>query len=418
MDKFNKIDELLDGKLDVSYEDELFSKLFTDEEYKLEFKRQIAIKSAVRADMRAYLPNPETTFGLYSKLGLNTTGLFQNLGANQITKAHGFYANIIKYSQGLKGAFIATLATALIMFFLLKPNLSDSLNNSNKLSNKNSQENTSNLNVNSVASQNLNNFVPKADKQQVKIIYRTVYVEKKSTANISENRTENNAIEPVQLITETSQAIEKNTFSKEPFNIKKADILINNNQLPTKNQQIEKFASNLPDQRIETKNIRIYGLSLELFGSQYFYTQKVNVAPKIILPLNNWGLLVSYNFYDNFSIGADIRSETFYQKYIGTEGFATYMYEQQPSFYTYSLNLKYDLKEYIGFNNLSPNIQASAGANTAGFVGRAKLGVTYTPYPPLSFLIGLDYSYFDYFHSMSRFSTIKYGSYFGVSYNY
>ncbi len=92
-----------------------------------------------------------------------------------------------------------------------------------------------------------------------------------------------------------------------------------------------------------------------------------------------------------------------------------FQYEQQPNFVSYGALLR--LLPYSESGN-SVFGQFSFGSNFSGsgLIGRATIGGAFSPIDKLSFIIGIEYDYFLFWHQSRAFNSQKYGFHYGVSY--
>ncbi len=62
--------DYIDGKLSPQQEEAFFNLLSQNEELRTEFKQQLALKTAFTKDLHTFVPSPETTMSLFSKMGI------------------------------------------------------------------------------------------------------------------------------------------------------------------------------------------------------------------------------------------------------------------------------------------------------------------------------------------------------------
>ncbi|MFW5701359.1 MAG: anti-sigma factor family protein, partial [Bacteroidota bacterium] len=65
MDYTKLIHEFVDGTLSPEHEEELFASLRSNDELRSELKQQMAIKSAVRSDTKAFTPSAASTMAIF-----------------------------------------------------------------------------------------------------------------------------------------------------------------------------------------------------------------------------------------------------------------------------------------------------------------------------------------------------------------
>ncbi len=153
--------------------------------------------------------------------------------------------------------------------------------------------------------------------------------------------------------------------------------------------------------------------ALELDNFATWALPKARLPDVITSAFNNRGLSFLYNLNERYLVGLDIRQESFYTEYKGTEPDSMlYQYYQQSNFTTFGVKARlYPWQE----NAIKPYVQLGAGLNKGGAVLRPFLGVKYEPYPDLSFTGGLEYSWFLYKHQESWYISSKIGLSYGLS---
>ncbi len=164
----------------------------------------------------------------------------------------------------------------------------------------------------------------------------------------------------------------------------------------------------------EEQDYSIYkpiGISIEFRGSSYWNIPYTYIQPDRYMNFKNTGLAVFYELADDFQIGGEIRQETFYQEYRDD----IYIYKQQPNFLTGSLAFRYIPFHFGRFSNY---YQITSGINRAGWSLRPMAGIKFQPYPDISFLLGLEYSYLNFHHNNESFGSHKAGLHYGITYNF
>lgn len=162
-------------------------------------KQFIEFERTARFDTEAYAAKAETTAGVFSRLGIPLP-----VAATAVVAptAGGLMAVLSKYSQGLIGAFIATLITAGVMYFALDGNRnSTEVINNSVISQKTYKVNKGN---NSLANSNVpimksgEGTEPRVvEKIVVKYMDRPVYIEQEKdvlSESVEEKTIDNNEV--------------------------------------------------------------------------------------------------------------------------------------------------------------------------------------------------------------------------------
>ncbi|MBI5324338.1 MAG: hypothetical protein HZB41_03510 [Ignavibacteriae bacterium] len=401
MDYTKLIHDFMDGTLEGTEEEQMFFQFSSNDELRAELKQQIAIRDAIRNDTRAFTPTANSTVGVFSALGFNppSTVVDSILPAGNAAKP-GFFT---KYRQGFISAAVSIVGTAALFLLLMNP--FGEKNTAQTNNNKQSYAQTQTLPESMPNVQSFSNDVPKTEVRYItKVRYIDVprYVDLQPVQSISDNSVTSIADNETASSDLTSADLDSHSNSE-------FSMINNSNKIPelgyeTKND----FLNNL-----NFSNDQL-GLSMELRGSMYWNLKKETINPYQFNKFNNSALALYYNMNDNFAFGAEVRQETFFQKYTSLNDDSTF--EQQPNFTTYGINLRYSAPyDYLG---ISPFGQLSGGFNKAGIVYRGMLGLKYSPYYNITFTVGGEYSGFRYYHNNKGFVDSKIGLNYGVMFNF
>jgi hypothetical protein len=415
MENSKLIHEFVDGTLSPDREEELFSMLRTDENLRSELKQQMAIKSAIRGDTKAFTPSATSTMNIFNELGFSTGSAGGAAAGAAAGGAGGIASWFSKYSQGLIGGAIAAAATAAVLLFLT-PAMNDSgaeyeskyqaaISEIKQL--RNELANTEAPQV-TIAEPETAPAIQNSSKPQ--IIYRTVYVEKEITAGQS-GASEDNADAPMPRNNQITML--RDTPVLNVRNASKIDVsypLLDRSPIPV---------GITSDNRLwDLRTGSELGLSLEVGGNSPLMFEDERTVPDYFRKFNNTNLALMYEFSDEFRAGVEYRRENFYQIYDGTdsEGIG-YTVEQQPNFDSFGFAMRYS-PEFVSYGIFYPFAQISAGANQAGPVGRIMLGTEIAFNPAYSFIMGGELSGLAFKHQDHLFTSGKGGIYFGASFNF
>jgi len=422
------IHEFTDGTLDSLREPELFNVLATNEELRTEFKQQLAMKSAIRTDAKAYTPTAQSTLQIFQTLGFVppapvASGSAGTAGGT-VAKSAGFFS---KFGTALITAAVAVVTTGIIAYWLFNSEL-DGLKSENK-----------NLTV-ALQKAELKNKIPvvknfavdesenkSAGHENVKIKY--VYIQesedksKKSddvlrpAQDDSEQlpitnyglRNEDEVIGNAHLAIGNSQLFERASFGESEytlnlFNDWQAVKVINNGYLSD-----EMFFEN------PTEDL---GISLEFMNMENWFDVAPTISPKEYNKFNNTSLSVFYSLFNNFHLGAEYRRETFFQRFEGLDENAKLnRYEQQPNFESIGLVLRYADKDF-NLWGIYPYFQIYGGGTNVGYIFRTGVGLKYSLFNNLSFVLGAGSSSLSFKHNGTSWQSNRYDLNYGISFEF
>jgi len=129
----------------------------------------------------------------------------------------------------------------------------------------------------------------------------------------------------------------------------------------------------------------------------------------------NLGLAMIYKLSDHHSVGVEFGSEVFPQVFDGTRPNGQIVkYEQQPSSMWAAAVYRYSF-DGIGETSFRPMLQGSFGGTKYGPIGRAMVGMTYSPVGPLSFILGIEGATMAYQYQQNWFTSSKIGLTYGMA---
>jgi len=421
------IHDFTDGTLESSKENELFDLLSSDEESRSEFKQQLAMKSAIRTDVKAFTPAAESTLKIFSSLGFavpapapigaTTAGISGSAGAinGGIVKSTGFFA---KYGVALVTGVATTVTTAIIAYFIFQSQIGD-------LNNKNSELSAQ---LNEAKNQS---EIPVVQSKEITLSERNTIVphEKGSTS------TNNPIIKYVYITKDEDEKVQAeaviNEFQeKESEQFKVIELFIpGKSSIVSTGINSMKCQKNNTFYRTSVSPVQVnlnsmismpkdLGLTVELRKMENWFDINPTINPKEYSKFNNTSLSVLYEFIKSLYIGGEVRQETFFQRFSGVENDTLrYSYDQQPNFTSYGFLLRYANKDY-NLWGIYPYVQGFAGGTNVGFIGRLMGGLKYSPYKGIVFIIGAETSGLFYKHGGTDFDSYKYDLNYGMSFEF
>jgi hypothetical protein len=158
------------------------------------------------------------------------------------------------------------------------------------------------------------------------------------------------------------------------------------------------------------------GFSFEFGSSVNWNIPQETLFPSEMNRFNNLAVTVLYELNDLIIVGANVKQETFFTEYSGTEDIGSiFNYRQHPNLTTFSAVVR---TNPFGYDMFRPYLQAAIGANESGFVLRPQIGLEIQTNNNLSFVFGIDYSYFRFIHQNSWFNSGKAGINYGILYKF
>ena len=428
------IHDFTDGTLDTVREPELFNVLASNDELRTEFKHQLAMKSAIRTDAKAYTPAVHSTLQIFSSLGFVppasvavTTVGGSGAVAGTAVKSAGFFS---KFGAALITGTIAVVTTGLIAYWLFNSEIGDL-----KIENKNL---TSQLNiakkqneipvVKSFAMDETKNKIDMPEK--VKIKY--VYIQKSEDRSQKSEGIDNGKLmidngQPItengEPITDNGEQIAENELSSNNSQLLFDKAEFNRNQYGLNDYngfmtRLSPFPTIQFDDSYKSNFHEDLGISIELMNMENWFTIKPTISPEEYNKFNNTSVSVLYNIFNDFHTGVEYRRETFFQRFVGVdEKGDSNRYEQQPNFESAGLLLRYSNKDF-NLYGIYPYGQIVLGGTNVGFIFRYGFGFKYSPFNNLSFIIGLNSSSLFYSHGGKPWQSNRYDLNYGLSFEF
>ncbi len=414
MEKDRLIHDFLDGTLSQNQETELFYALSSDEMMRMELKEQLAIKNAIKGDIKAGTPKVASTMAIFSELGLTPPPVAQVPvgGAVATSSMSKIWSIMSKYSGMIWTGVATAVTTALVMLLLMDSGnfASDQsvvFNNKHEgfTDNTNAMDNSNIPVVNSTENENASVGSKQADGQPTdQIVYKYIYItnEKPSEQTVT-------GLENIVKEIHQSDIAGSNHFD-----------LSGNNELLVYQADLELFNGN----KIQSKNAPIgyqseqtsYGIVFE-FRTAKDWTNSQGLNPSQYQDWNNTSLSLFKSVSEELMLGVEYRRENFYLDFKGLEGAnQLYKYEVYPNTSSLTAAVRYS-PEFLKLYNFAPFAQISVGANNVGPVGRFFVGANYSPHPSYSLIFGIDGSAMRYNFQNIDYTSHKFGIQFGASFH-
>ena len=406
------IHNLLDGELSAHDEPSLFGELSVNTDLRTEFKQQLAIRSAVQHDRMALVPPAHLTNTVFSGLGFAAP----MAGAAAGAAGGGFMLPwLMKLGLPILSAAAAIGVTMAV---------------SNAPTNQNAI-NTNAINTNAI---NTNAISSNAGETASSVASTPASsdAEEMLTALRGENRRLRGALANAQSDDQGNQQ------PPEPSPAK---------QSPTPAPQVQPPTEPLADDYQRPASVAVSSIDLtssmsfdnsrdlqtietQIMPAQMTYTpypspmlqargfaasslSDVNV-PNQSVWYENFAVAFLYQVSPKHAFGVEVGSESFAQSFDGESNGQTIRYEQRPSSIWWGGLYRYTAGS-IGKTAFSPFMQAFAGGTQYGPLGRATLGMQYSPSGPLSFIVGIEGTLLGYKFQDSWFTSSKVGLTYGMA---
>lgn len=398
MEGYNQIYEFMEGLLDPPAEPDMFYMLASNEELRSEFRRLVKFDKSLHNN-RNLLEVPDgSQKSLFASLGIPLTP------EHDKEKEKNFFWTNFNFKKVLPFVITALASSILTILLLMLVGKPDYASENSKQMQKYYQE-VSFL-KNELAKKNSNtNQVPAVVRDTVikkQVVYKTTPIIQRQEQS---NQLNYNTLAASN--TELYDYTKKIPAISIPGNFNR--IVVDNSQFNFSQPLILFQNENDTDPAIDSKRLEFI-----LGGTQYWSLPASTITPKEFGAFMNMQIGVRYRLNNAFKVGADIRRETFFQKFNGLDGLGQYtVYEQQPNFTTYSLGLQY---YPVDMGNFHPYLVTSLGGNAVGYVWRGGGGITYIVGNSIAFEIGVDYSTMYYNFDQNWFNSSKLGINYGISY--
>jgi hypothetical protein len=391
MNYSDQLVEYIDGELTPEAEKELFSAIASDDSLREEMRTLMNMKNAISNSGNLYEPSSAMKGAIFSAVNIVPANAPVPIPENP-----GMMGKIANFNikSMLTGGIITLLLISPFIYFYGK----NYQNNGKEAKQNLSQIKAETPPVNIINSEIKNN------SETVKPIIKYVYIVKeipKELPNVISN-SELEDIKEINIATATPQNYDQ-----------KFDLVQRNSNLGNELDIRPEHDLRISDQISVWKDL---GLSLEIRNSASWNLPKETIYPSYLSKINNMGFSILYDLDKNIRVGADIRQETFFVRYNGTNNINQQLqYEQQPNLLSYGIILRYIMPEVLG---IKPFIQGIASMNYYGLIGRGSIGLEYRFYPDFGLIAQAEYSNMRFQHQKNNFNSSKVNFTYGINYNF
>lgn len=422
------ISDYLDGTLSAKHEEQLFSSLAQSQELRHELRQQLAMKAAIRSDVKAFTPKADSTMRIFSELG------FAPAAPAAMTLSQKLASFIVAHKVPIISSF-ASVAMTVAAFLLLWPRSGSEFGNVNYLPREVNQVSAAHeIPVAGSYAANIDvlDNSPKSPAQsgqsivnssRENVIVRYVYLDEDSNVIVNRDETRNLS-EKSQSSTEINNKRRRDDFviTKSVAN-SNGNVYISDMRASSRmNGPSDGFTAgadfNIDELLSDESFLSRLNLAVEFAASQEFFTHEVNVHPASEQVFNNSQISILVSPITDLQVGTEYRRENFYQVFRGYGANGNlFEYEQQPNFETFTLKARYK-PDFLRTGSFSPFVSGAFGVNNAGYVSRIGGGVIIFPDAGYSFLVTTEYSGLRFMHNDAWFYSNKLGLNLGISVNF
>jgi hypothetical protein len=400
------IQMLLDGELDSMYDARLFGELSTNGDLRNELKQQLAIRNEVSHDRMALIPPASLTGAVFSGLGFTAPMAGAAAGA-----AGGFVATWLgRIGVPIAAAVLATGA----MNYASRDTESATLARDTR-SETLARDTESGTLARDTRSETL------ARDTESGTLARDEYAKTRDTRSgtlARDTRSETLARDTDVERSEASRDTERETITQEVERETMAEAPVSrvmmSNSIDLQRQEEPKTLQSmqLENTRAAWDEYPAFTLQARGFSLKPMTETSVDAQTQWY---QNLGLAMIYKLSDHHSVGVEFGSEVFPQVFDGTRANGQVVrYEQQPSSMWAAAVYRYSF-DGIGETSFRPILQGSFGGTKYGPLGRAMLGMSYSPVGPLSFVLGIEGATMAYQYQQNWFTSSKVGLTYGMA---
>jgi hypothetical protein len=427
MNNSKLIHDYLDGKLKQPEQDMLFAELAQNSDLRYEFNQQMKLHMITQSDMAMISPPASATNAIFAELGFS------------IPPSHGgghggaFFAavksSVKKYLPNVTTAVLTAVITALVLYWLLDFNYGNSINTGDNNAAQNKPVVTSlegdfspilpvyiekqgltEADVQRIINNAMLQYAEKMDKYYENYYSQLLaaFNSRNSTTQndrLADNSTERNDFNFLSYLTDNNSDVIENN------NVENNNLLTPNGNNSNLNNAVTLNPKLTPKQILSNFNLSFRG-----FAAQS--NVNVNVPSQSNPWFNNMSVGASYNVTPVHAVGVEVGQEAFPQKFIREHYGEELTYAQNPILFWYGASYRYSLKKVFIPNVLYPYVQVLGGFTKVGPLGRAQLGLSYSPDKRVTFNLGIEGSALWYNVQNKIYNTNKIGLTYGVSVSY
>ncbi len=386
--------DFVDGIIDKESEEE-FAKLFaSDESFRRGFKAYLKLIQTINKNTKGFGPTVEETNQLFSRLGI-LPPIYAVPSAGAKAKTGKYYS----FSKYFATAIIASLLTFLLMY-----NSYDSI-----IENSETIAKIYASNPKLIVMESPETAINQKDSElsKMKSIQHFAKNQSKLASEEVSNYDSDELANPLNtkiIHIKIDKSTIDNSFLSDD------DLMKQDERIFYKNE-IENLITMDEFEKINTEMTNNFNLEIKNTPTINKGTIKIN--PESLNEYNNMDFSIKYGLFSNFEIGLNIRQETFYLEYNGTDEFkGDYRIIQHPNILSYGIITRYKLLK-IG-QSVEPFMQIGINANKSGMITRELIGFEYLPIDNFYFIFGAEFSQFIFQHQNAIKNSSKTSINFGL----
>ncbi|CAN5473593.1 hypothetical protein BH10BAC6_BH10BAC6_11650 [soil metagenome] len=417
------IQMLLDGEMDSMYDGRLFGELSTNGDLRSELKQQLAIRNEVSHDRMALIPPASLTGAVFSGLGFTAPMAGAAAGA-----AGGFVATwLARIGVPIAAAVLTT--GAMNYAGTLDATMRDTEGATISRNNENATlaPNASTRNTDAAQEDALHGNVRRSDASR-DADTRDAWTRDARTRGTDMQRSDASRDEQ----THDARTHDADMPRSDASHDTESQMLARDESMTPRNSEpivSQLMVSNSIDlqrqeepktlQSMQLQNTRAAWDEYPAFTLQARGFSLKPMTETAVDPQTQWyqnlGVAMIYKLSDHHSVGVEFGSEVFPQVFDGTRPNGQIVkYEQQPSSMWAAAVYRYSF-DGIGETSFRPMLQGSFGGTKYGPIGRAMLGMSYSPVGPLSFILGIEGATMAYQYQQNWFTSSKIGLTYGMA---
>jgi len=433
-DYIEQINQLLDGELDQMHESQLYGELAVNADLRAEMREQLAVKTAVQEDRAALIPPLPLTSQIFSGLGFAAPLAGAAAGA-----AGG--SLLLQWLTRLGIPILSAIAAVGLSIGITSESGERSTESAQQSQDSEQQVaitgeqreesgeqradgggQTTVINAELIAQLRAENAELRQQLSNRPVVTREV--PRDVVRTVSDGRSERLAAELADALAENDQ-LRKDLAAK--------DATVAQATTPAQRESI----ADIPVSTIKVDN----AIDLRMSGNEKVITQRPmgiewqpTAYPHYSLQLRGFALTPTVNtfynpqteWYSNFGasigyspnrhsmFGIEFANEAYPQVFDADENGQVVQYQQYPATFWTGIYYRHIFNQ-IGSLPLAPFAQGLVGGSEFGPIGRATLGLQYSPAGPLTFLLGFEASALTYSYQSTFYVSPKYGLTYGLA---
>ncbi len=434
MDYSQLINDYLENQLPREQEDYLFDLLHDNDGLRAELREFIHQEAAMKSDAMSLTPSPASTLSIFAQIGYPAPG---SATATSAGLASGVRQWIGRYAQGLKSGVFCSVITAIVCLYLINPWLNEGRaarmagtpNEQNAIARNaggdGSEAGTSGMNraATSLPAQSsvTENFKPAPPDET---LTNRPLTNQPLSAGTDENGSHAPGLREVSGAIEQGSAFTRLERRAESFGRTERKLLYPAGQIQPgfatpSNQAPVSAQRNSSNRRLWSAEIEApaagsgIGLQVELRGNRDWAIPGAPIGLSQEPFFSHSSLGVGILIGGRNLLSLELRRENFFQEFEGVnvDG-VDVRYRQYPSL----LSLGVAARHYFSRPEemLRPFAQLSLGANEAGGIGRAMLGLSLGLGRGYDMLLGIENSTLLFGHDGRTYSSSKLGLHYGL----